>query len=102
MFCPDGSVKTSDQPLTAVLLVFAMVRFAVSPVFQALVVQVTRQPPAGGWDVGGWLVGGWLVGGWPVVGGGVVGVVPPASPRKSIAYCTMPLRGSSCPAPWTL
>ncbi len=49
MVCPPGRVKTSDQPLTAVVPVFVMVMFSVRPVFQALTVAVTRQAP----DVGG-------------------------------------------------
>src|SRR2546429_6788821 len=74
MVCPLGRVNTSDQPLTAVLLV--MVRFETSPVFHDCTESVTRQPPGalvvGGAEVGGRVVGGWVVGGW-VVGGAVVG-----------------------------
>src|SRR5690348_18489054 len=42
MVCPLGSVKTSDQPLTAVVPVLVIVMLDVRPVFQALTVSATR------------------------------------------------------------
>src|SRR3982750_427230 len=71
MVCPAGSVKVSDQPLIAAVPVLAMVRSAVSPVFHALTLLVTRQAPAGGspgTEVDGTGVGSEVA--------GVVGVVP--------------------------
>src|SRR6266545_7939332 len=94
MVCPAGSVKASDHPLIAELLVLAMVMPAVRPVFHGLIAYVIRQPAAGGGDVGGGEVGGGLV------GGGEVG--PPLSPKNAMAICAMPLSGRLCPTPWTL
>src|SRR5690349_4439961 len=45
MVCPPGRVKTSDQPLTAVVPVLVMVMLDVRPVFQALTVSATRHVP---------------------------------------------------------
>src|SRR4051794_39143387 len=99
MLCPPGRVNVSDQPLTAADPVLVTVMLSVSPVFQALTVSVTRQPPGppvvggglvGGFDVGGFDVGGAVVGG-AVVGGAVVGgVLAPSRPRKAMEYASMP------------
>src|SRR3954454_11499432 len=71
MTCPAGRVKVSDQPLTAAAPVLVMVRFSVSPVFQAETTAFTLQAPfEGGVVVCGVVVGGVVVGG--VVFGGVV------------------------------
>src|SRR3954452_20185148 len=108
MVCPDGSVNVSVQPLIALLLVFLMVMLLVRPVFHELTVSWTEQPPVGGGGVvdtgGGGVVdtgGGGVVdtGGGGVVDTGGVFVRPP---KKSIAYCTMPLCGSVWPCPCTL
>src|SRR6185312_4933326 len=72
MVWPLGRVNVSAQPLTALLPVLVTDTAAVSPLFQALTVYVTRHPPDGGGVVGGAVVGGAVVGG-AVVGGAVVG-----------------------------
>src|SRR5690242_4997673 len=100
MACPAGSVKASVQPLTAVLPVFVMVMFDVRPVFQALIVSLTRQaPPPGGGDVVGDVVGVGDVFG--VVGGGLVGVVP-FRPKNAIVYAAIPGSRALCVPFWTL
>src|SRR3954462_11877398 len=103
MLCPPGRVNASDQPLTAADPVLVTVMLSVSPVFQALTVSVTRQPPGppvvGGGLVGGFDVGGAVVGG-AVVGGAVVGgVLAPSRPRKAMEYASMPACGRVCPVP---
>jgi len=111
MVCPPGRVKLSDQPLTGVLEVLVIVMLSVSPLFHALTVVATRQPPGTG-EVDG-LVGGvdglvggvdGLVGGVDgLVGGveaGVVGGVEVLSrPRKEMAYASWPDIGNWCPTP---
>src|SRR5690242_14289903 len=52
MVWPVGRVKDSCQPLIAVVPVLVIVRDAVSPVLQALVVAVTLQAPGWGWGAG--------------------------------------------------
>src|SRR5689334_12653041 len=99
MLWPPGSVKTSDQPLTAVVPVLVMVMFAVRPVFQALIVSETRHAPVAGGVDGG--VEGGLDGG---VDGGVEGGVDGGvvRPKKAMAAAAMPVLGRLCPAPWML
>src|SRR5690242_17448357 len=111
MVCPAGSVNVSVQPLTAVLPVFVMVMFDVRPVFQALIVSLTRHaPPPGGGEVGGGEVGGGEVGGGDVgggelgggeLGGGDVGVVL-FNPKNAIVYAAMPGMRMLCVPPWML
>src|SRR4051794_32085105 len=50
MLCPFGNVKTSDQPLVAVVPVLVMVMSSVRPEFQALTAALTRHAavPGGG------------------------------------------------------
>src|SRR3954453_6517255 len=88
MVWPAGRVKARDQPLIAELPVLVIAMVAVSPVFQALIVSVTRQlPEPGGAELG--VVVGVLVGG--VLVGGVL--VPASRPRNEIAYASCPVCG---------
>src|SRR5262245_18070238 len=108
MTCPLASVKTSDQPLIAVLLVFVTMMFAVRPVFHVFVVYETRQPPSGG----GWVVVVVVVVVEVVVDDGgrkvvevvvvVVEVDDVSRPTKWIAMAAWPESGRLCPTPWTL
>src|ERR1044071_4609799 len=100
MLCPAGSVNARDHPLMVVVPALVMVMFAVSPVFHALTVSVTRHVPfdGGGLLAGGGLDGGLLEGGRELAG--VVGVSP-ISPKNAIAYAALPLRGRLWPAPAT-
>src|SRR6185437_2299611 len=101
MLCPAGSVNARDQPLMVVVAVLVMVMVAVSPVFHALTVSVTRHVPLGG---GGLLAGGGLDGGLLEGGRELAGVVggAPVSPKNAIANAAIPLCGRLCPAPATL
>src|SRR3982074_3323078 len=96
MLWPAGSVNTRDQPLTVAVPVLVMVICDVRPVFQALIVSVTRHAPeagpvggvgVGGAGGGGAVVGGAVVGG-AVVGGAVVGggVAAPLSAVATALY----------------
>src|SRR5690349_18740895 len=102
MLCPAGSVNVSVQPLTGVLPVFVMVMFDVRPVFQALIVSLTRHaPPPGGGEVGGGDVGGGDVGGGEL-GGGELGGGELFNPKNAIVYAAMPDRRMLCVPPWML
>jgi hypothetical protein len=77
MTCPAGRVNTSDQPSIVALPLLVIVMEAVSPVFQALAVYPTPQPPgpAGepldgelldGEPLDGWELDGWELDGEPL------------------------------------
>src|SRR6185312_10913213 len=69
-----GRVNTSRQELIVAAEVLVMVRFSVSPLFQALTTAATRQDPGGGVVAAGVVSSGVVTAG-VVVTGGVVGVV---------------------------
>lgn len=47
MVCPPASVKPSDQPLTVLVPVLVIVMLATRPLFQALMLLVTRHDDGG-------------------------------------------------------